>query len=70
MPSPAFQRVLSMARSGKGVPLKSLMTLVVGALLLGGCAVYAEPVPSHAGVYVGPPVVVGSPVVVAPGPVW
>ena len=43
-----------------------LMTLVVGALLLGGCAVYAEPVPPHPGVYVAPP-----PVVFAPYPgVW
>jgi PBP1b-binding outer membrane lipoprotein LpoB len=27
--------------------MKRLMTLVLGALLLGGCAVYAEPAPPH-----------------------
>ena len=37
----------------------------LGALLLGGCAVYAKPVSPAAGVVVQPP-----PVVVAPGPVW
>jgi len=46
--------------------MSRLMGLALVALLLGGCAVYAEPVPPPAGVYVAPP-----PVVVAPGPyVW
>jgi hypothetical protein len=46
--------------------MRRLMGLALGALLLGGCAVYGEPVPPPAGVYVEPP-----PVVVAPGPrVW
>jgi len=47
--------------------MKRLIGVVLGtALLLGGCAVYATPVPPPvAGVYVPAP-----PVVVAPVPVW
>jgi hypothetical protein len=46
--------------------MRRLIGFALGALLLGGCAVYAEPVPPPAGAYVEPP-----PVVVAPGPrVW
>jgi hypothetical protein len=46
--------------------MRKLITGVLAAILLGGCATYAGPVPPPpAGVYVAPP-----PVVVAPGPVW
>lgn len=46
--------------------MNRLIAIVLGvATLLGGCAVYATPVPPAPGVYVGPP-----PVVVAPAPVW
>jgi len=45
---------------------RSIAIVLAAATLLGGCAVYATPVPTPVpGVYVGPP-----PVVVAPGPVW
>ena len=46
--------------------MRRVIAAVVGALLLGGCALYTEPVPgAAAGVYVAPP-----PIAVGPGPVW
>ena len=39
---------------------------LLGALLFGGCAVYTEPLPPAAGIYVAPPPAV----VVAPRPWW
>jgi hypothetical protein len=44
--------------------MRRIIGFALSALLLGGCAVYAEPVPPP-GVYVSPP-----PVVVAPAPFW
>ena len=43
--------------------MRRIIRFALSALLLGGCALYAEPVPPPAGVYITPP-----PVVVAPGP--
>jgi hypothetical protein len=45
--------------------MRRLIGFLLGTLMLGGCAVYADQVPPPVGFYVGPPVVV------APAPhVW
>ena len=46
--------------------MRRTIEFVLGALLLGGCAVYTEPLPPAAGIYVAPPPAV----VVAPRPWW
>ena len=46
--------------------MRAVIAVVLGAVILGGCATYAGPVgPPPPGVYVAPP-----PVVVGPGPFW
>ncbi len=46
--------------------MRGTIGFLLGVLLLGGCAVYAEPVPPVAGIYVAPTPAV----VVAPRPWW
>lgn len=49
-----------------GVVMRRMIGFLLGVLLLGGCAVYADPVPPGPGVYVAPPPAV----VIAPRPWW
>ncbi len=35
--------------------MKRMIGFLLGVLLLGGCAVYTEPLPPAAGIYVAPP---------------
>jgi len=46
--------------------MRRTIGFLLGGLLLGGCAVYADPVPPGPGVYVAPPPAV----VIAPRPWW
>ncbi len=45
--------------------MRAIIGLALAGLLLGGCAIYAEPGVPYGGVYVAPP-----PVVVAPAYPW
>jgi hypothetical protein len=46
--------------------MRRTIGFLLGGLLLGGCAVYADPAPPGPGVYVAPPPAV----VIAPRPWW